>query len=167
MRISLVVAVAENGIIGADGKLPWRLKGDMRFFRQITMGKPIVMGRKTFETLPGILGGRDNIVISQQRDFSVPGAFVVGGVEDAAVLAHEKALERGVDEFCVIGGAQIYGEFMARAKRIYMTRVHARPEGDAVFPELDKGEWGEVSRQFFPKDENNSTDYSIIVLQRA
>ncbi len=167
MRVSLVVAVAENGVIGADGKLPWRLKGDMRFFRQITMGKPIVMGRKTFESLPGVLGGRDNIVISRRDDFSVPGVFVVGGVEDAAVLAHEKAAERGVDEFCVIGGAQIYAEFMARAERIYMTRVHARPEGDAVFPEPDKDEWTELSRQFYPCGADNSADYSIIVLQRA
>jgi dihydrofolate reductase len=167
MRIALVVAVAENGVIGQDGKLPWRLKGDMRFFRQITMGKPIVMGRKTFESLPGVLDGRDNIVISRQAGFEVAGGFVVASLDEALVLARRKAAKRGVDEICVIGGAQIYEQVLPRAGRIYLTRVHAMPQGDAFFPGLGQGEWREISRAFYPGGAGNSADYSIIVLDRA
>ncbi len=167
MRISLVVAVAENGVIGMEGKLPWRLKGDMRFFRKITMGKPVIMGRKTFDSLPKVLDGRDNIIITRQEGFAAGGAFVVASWQEAMALACEKAAGRGADEICVIGGAQIYQRALPAAGRIYLTRVHARPRGDTVFPPLEKSEWREISREFHAGQDGNSADYSIIVLDRA
>ncbi len=166
-RISLVVAVAENGVIGMDGKLPWRLRGDMRFFRKITMGKPVIMGRKTFDSLPKVLDGRDNIVITRQEDFAAGGVFAVASVQEAIALAREKAAGRCADEICVIGGAQIYEQSLSVAARIYLTRVHARPPGDTVFPQLVKSEWREISREFHAGQGGNSEDYSIIVLDRA
>ncbi len=167
MTLSLIVAVAENGVIGADGDMPWRLRGDLRMFRRVTMGKPVIMGRKTFQSLPKALDGRDNIVITRQMDFESDGAIAVVSPEEALDLAAKLAKARLVDEICVIGGAQIYQLFLPRADRIYLTRVHAKPQGDTCFPEVDKKDWREVSAEFFEKGENDSADYSFIVLERA
>lgn len=167
MNLSLVAAVAENGVIGAKGGMPWRLRGDLRMFRAITMGKPLIMGRKTFQSLPKALDGRDNIVISRQTGFSAAGAQVAGSADAALQRAAECARIRSVDEICVIGGAQIYQLFLQRAGRIYLTRVHAKPDGDTWFPELDMTDWREVSSQFHPAGEKDSAEYSFIVLERA
>lgn len=167
VALSLIVAVAENGVIGANGGMPWRLSGDLRMFRRVTMGKPVIMGRKTFQSLPKLLDGRDNIIITRQADFAADGALVAGSVEEAMALAGDCAAKRGADEVCIIGGAQIYALFLPHAARIYLTRVHATPEGDTHFPALDMAQWHEVSREFHSKGEKDSADYSFIVLERA
>lgn len=165
-RIAFVVAVAENGVIGRDGKLPWHISSDLKYFRVMTMNKPVIMGRKTFESIGKPLDGRDNIVVTRQHDFTADGAYAVPTVEAALALAREKAAEREVDEISVIGGAQIYGQTLDRADIIYLTEVHAAPEGDAIFPELDRTVWREVSRQRHEAGPRDSADYSLIVLER-
>lgn len=165
-RVALVVAVAENGVIGKDGKLPWHISSDLKFFRSVTMGKPVVMGRKTFESIGKPLDGRDNIVVTRNRDFAADGAFVVATIEEALALARKKASERGTDEISVIGGAQIYEQTLECADIIYLTEVHAAPEGDAVFPELDQSVWREVSRKRHEPGPRDSSAYSLTVLER-
>jgi dihydrofolate reductase len=138
IRIALVVARARNGVIGRDGDLPWRLKSDMAFFKAITMGKPIVMGRKTWESLPRKpLPGRLNLVVTRQDGLAAEGAEVCSTVNAALDRACEQAAADGVEEVCVIGGAQIYAATLDRADRLYITEVEADPDGDAVFPALD------------------------------
>lgn len=159
MRISLIVAVAENGVIGRDGDLPWRIPADLRFFKETTMGKPIVMGRKTFESIGRALPGRTNIVISRDSSFAADDIVVVGDLEAALVVAGD------VPEVMVIGGAQVYALALPRADRIYLTEVHAAPVGDVGFPELDPGVWRETSRT-----EHGSEDgvpgYAFVTLER-
>jgi dihydrofolate reductase len=141
MRINVVVAMASNGIIGRDGGLPWRLPADLKHFKTITMGYPIVMGRKTHESIGRVLPGRLNIVVSRQREYSAHGCVVAGSF-DGAVLAAGSA-----SEIMVVGGARLYAESLTRASRIYLTEVHAEIEGDTEFPPIDCGEWAEIARQ--------------------
>lgn len=166
VRVAFVVAVAENGVIGRGGKLPWRLSSDLKLFRRLTLGKPIIMGRKTFESIGKPLDGRDNIVVSRDPSFKAEGVLVFHTVKEALDRARQLATERGVDEICVIGGAEIYRETIASADRIYLTRVHAAPEGDALFPELDSRTWREATSEPIvrgPRDEHEAT---LIVLDR-
>lgn len=137
--ITLVVARADNGVIGQDGALPWRLRGDMRHFREVTMGKPMIMGRKTFESLPKLLDGRRHIVLTTNRAWQRDGAEPAYGVEEALRLAG------GTQEVAVIGGAEIYGLFADIADRVWLTRVHASPEGDTFLPDFDASDWMELS----------------------
>lgn len=166
MRIALVVAMAENGVIGRDGAMPWRLRTDLRAFRQITMNKPLVMGRRTFESLPGPLPGRDNIVVTGQKGFEAPGIIVCNSIEAALQAARGAAARRGADEICVIGGAQIYAACLAVAGRIYLTMVHAAPGGDTFFPAFDRQDWVEVSRRFVAKSDHDSADMSFVILDK-
>lgn len=165
-RIALVVAVAANGVIGKDGKLPWHISSDLKFFRNITMGKPIVMGRKTYESIGKPLDGRDNIVITRNAGYQPEGVIVASNVEDALSIARKKAAARGSDEISVIGGAQIYGQTLPIADVIYLTEVHDTPDGDAFFPEIDRLAWKEVSRERFEAGPRDNADYSIVVLER-
>lgn len=155
--ISLIVAVAKNGVIGRDGDLPWRLSTDLKLFRRLTMGKPVVMGRKTWATLQRKpLDGRDNIVVTRDTGFAADGAIVVGSIDAAIETALEAAAARGADEIMVIGGAEIYRATLPVADRIYLTEVAAEPDGDAHFPQLSSAEWRTVSEQSIdrgPKDE--------------
>ena len=146
-RISLIVARADNGVIGAGGALPWRLRSDLKRFRALTMGKPIVMGRKTFDSLGKPLDGRDNIVITRSLDVTAPGAVVVHSMDDALSQAANCAAARCVDEIMIIGGRQIYEEALPLADRIYLTEVHADPEGDTCFPAIDLSKWRESVRE--------------------
>ena len=130
--IALVVAAAENGVIGRDGKLPWRLSTDLERFRSLTMGKPLIMGRKTFQSLRKPLEGRDNIVVTHSRDFTADGALIAHDLDAALDLARDCATTRHVDEIAVIGGAEIFRQVLPIADRIYLTLVHASPEGDVV-----------------------------------
>ncbi len=131
--IALIVAAAENGVIGRGGRLPWHMPSDLKTFRRLTLGKPIVMGRKTFESIGKPLDGRDNIVVTRDAAFAHPGVEVAASLDAALSLAEQLAKRRGVDEIAVIGGAEIYRAAYPRADRIYLTRIHARPDGDATF----------------------------------
>ena len=166
VRIVLVVAIAENGVIGRSGKLPWRLSSDLKFFRNVTMDKPLIMGRRTFESIGKPLDGRDNIVITRTSGLEWPGVFVVSELDDALGLARKKAAARGADEIAVIGGADIYALTLPVADLIYLTEVHAEPDGDTFFPELDRNEWREVSRERHAAGPKDEADYSFVVLQR-
>ncbi|HKZ97541.1 MAG TPA: dihydrofolate reductase [Hyphomicrobiaceae bacterium] len=165
--IALVVAVAENGVIGAKGGLPWRMPSDLKTFRRLTMGRPVVMGRKTWESLARPLDGRDNIVVTRDPGFTAEGASVVGSLSDALTLARVLAATRGADEIMVIGGADIFREVLPLADRIYWTEVHAKPEGDAHFPPIEISEWEEVSREALARSPKDDYAATLKVLVRA
>jgi len=166
MRLCFVVAVAENGVIGAQGGMPWRLPSDLKRFKAMTMGKPVIMGRKTYDSIGRPLPGRDNIVISRSETFAPEGVFVVRSVEAALRLAVARATDRGVDEIAVIGGGAIFKEMMPNVERIYLTRVHAAPPGDVLFPELARDDWQEIDRQDFAAADGDSADTTLITLHR-
>lgn len=164
--ISIVAAVARNGVIGVSGGLPWRVKADLRKFRSITMGKPLIMGRKTFETLPQALDGRDNVIVSRRTGFSATGAFVADSLEAALNLAQKLAAGRAADEVCVGGGGEIYREVFPIADRLYITHVSAEPAGDTVFPEIRAEDWSEVSREPLQKTEGDTAEAEQAVYAR-
>ena len=167
MEIVLVVAVAENGVIGAGGTIPWRLKSDMQRLKAMTMGKPIVMGRKTFESLPrGALPGRTNIVVTRDAGFRAEGALVTHSFIDAKAIATGDALRRFATEIAVIGGAEIYAQWMDSADRLEITEVHARPDGDTRFPPVDPAAWEEVARVRNPAGPQDSVDFSYVTYRR-
>jgi dihydrofolate reductase len=172
MHVSLIAAVAENGVIGANGGLPWRLSSDLKTFRRLTMGKPIVMGRKTFQSLAKPLDGRDNIVVSRDPCFepqgvSPQGVTVVGSLADALTLARVLALTRGGDEIMIIGGAEIFREALPLADRIYWTEVKANPEGLVLFPAIDMSQWNEVSATPLERGPKDDHDATLKVLERV
>ena len=166
MRIALIVAVADNGVIGRDGQLPWRMSSDLKRFRALTMGKPIVMGRKTWESLAKPLAGRDNIVVTRDPGFVTAGALVAASLDSALEIAQMCAASRGVDEVMVIGGAEIYRLALPRAARVYLTRVHAAPAGDAVFADLDPSRWHEVDRESLPAGPRDDHAATFLVFDR-
>ncbi len=146
VRCALIVAMAENRVIGRDGGLPWRLSADLKRFKALTMGKPIVMGRKTYESIGRPLPGRANIVVSGKPEFTAEGVIHVRSIADALRRAEAIAADDGVDEIMVIGGAAIYEATLPHADRIYLTEVHQTVNGDTWFPEFDRGSWREVDR---------------------
>lgn len=166
-RLALIVAVADNGVIGRDNSLPWHLPEDLRYFKRVTMGKPIVMGRKTFESIGQALPGRTNIVISRNRQFAPAGALLAASLEEALALAGQLADEQGVEEAVVIGGAQIYALALPRADRLYVTRVHAAPEGDTLLPPVDWAHWTETSCERNPASNGKPYDFSFVVYDRT
>ena len=157
MIISLVVAAATNNGIGKDGKMPWHLPNDMKHFKNVTWGLPVIMGRKTFESLGKPLVGRKNIVISRQPGWKAEGAVVVNSIEDALFLVKETDAK----EAMVIGGGEIYKTLMEKASRIYLTRVEAEPEADTYFPIINTGQWKLVSQQLHEADEKNAYNHSF------
>src|SRR3954451_24786463 len=161
-----MVAVAENGVIGSKGTIPWRVKSDVLRLKAMTMGKPVVMGRKTFESLPRPLPGRTNIVITRDEIFRAAGAVVTTSFADARVVALGDALRRSVTEIAVIGGAEIYAQWMDRADRLEVTEVHATPEGDTFFPAIDPADWQEVARVRNSAGANESADFSYVTYRR-
>jgi dihydrofolate reductase len=165
--IALVAAVAENGVIGAGGHLPWRIPSELRHFRKITMGKPVIMGRKTFASLGKPLAGRDNIVLTRDGGFLAEGAQIARTAQAALDLARQCAKRRGAREIMVIGGAKIYAALMPLASRIYLTRVHASPEGDVRFPAIEASQWQEVWREDRPKAAGDEHGYTLLILERA
>ncbi|WP_295555489.1 dihydrofolate reductase [uncultured Hyphomicrobium sp.] len=166
MRISLIVAVAENGVIGAGGRLPWKLSADLKTFRRLSMGKPIIMGRKTFQSLKGPLDGRDNIVLTTDPFFEADGVSVVNSFADALTLARTLALTRGADEVIVMGGAEVYKLALPHAERLYWTTVHASPDGDTLFPDVDLSDWVETESHPVPKSEKDDVTATLRVLDR-
>ena len=166
IELAVIVAAAENGVIGRNNALPWHLPEDLRYFKRVTLGKPIVMGRKTFESIGRPLPGRTNIVISRRPGYAPDGVRVVSGLDDALALAEDIALIDGVTELMVIGGAEIYRAAIPRAQRLYLTEVHADVEGDALLPEVDWSQWRELSRERWPASEANPYPYSFVVFER-
>jgi dihydrofolate reductase len=168
IEIVLIAAVADNGVIGAAGAIPWRQKSDMRRLKAMTMGRPIVMGRKTFVSLPRRpLPGRTNIVVTRGADFRAAGAVVTGSVAEALVTARGDALRRSAAEIAVIGGAEIYALAMPFADRLEITEVHARPDGDTVFPAIDRGVWKEAAREDHPASADDEAAFSYVTWRRA
>ncbi len=167
MDISLIWAMARNGVIGRGNALPWRLPRDMQFFVAVTMGKPVIMGRKTFESMKAPLAGRTNIVLTRSADYAREGIQVVTTFADALRTARAQAEIDGQNEIVVIGGAEVYRLGLAVATRLYVTRVEAEPEGDTVFPEVDWSAWEEASTQSFSADERHSYPFRISVYTRS
>lgn len=167
VAVVLVVAVAENGVIGRDGKLPWRIPSDLKTFRRMTMGKPVVMGRKTYQSIGKPLDGRDNIVVTRDPSFAADGVSVMSSLEEALMLAKGLARTRGVDEVMVIGGAEIFSAALPFAQRIYWTEIHAAPEGDIRFARPDPAVWREVRREPLPRGEKDEFAATLTVLERC
>ena len=165
-EIVLIVAVADNGVIGAHGAIPWRLKSDQARLKAMTMGKPIVMGRKTFISLRRPLPGRTNIVVTRDASFRARGAVVTTSFADARAIARGDALRRFATEIAVIGGAEIYAQWMDSADRLEITEVHARPEGDTRFAAIDAAIWQEVARERHPAGPDDSADFSYVTYRR-
>ena len=159
-QISIIVAMAENRVIGRNNDLPWRLPADLQHFKALTVGKPIIMGRKTWESLPGLLPDRSHIVVTGDAYYRAEGCRVVHTLDEAVSAAGD------APEVMVIGGAMLYGEAIPRAERIYLTEVHAEVEGDVYFPEFPRDEWRERERERFPADDKNALPYSFLVLER-
>ena len=165
-RIVVVAAVADNGVIGQGGALPWRLKSEMQRFRERTWGKPVVVGRKTylsFSVKP--LPGRTNIVVTRDLHFTTPGSVVAHNLETALEVARGDASRRSSDEIVVLGGADIYRQTMALADRLVITHVHMRPEGDARFPAIDPAVWREVDRNEHAPEPDDAAAYAIVVYE--
>lgn len=160
MEIVLIVAAAENGVIGAGGTIPWRLKTDQQRLKAMTMGKPVVMGRKTFISLRRPLPGRTNIVITRDTSFRAPGAVTTTSLANALAVATGDALRRFATEITVIGGAEIYAQSLDIADRLEVTEVHLRPEGDTHFAAIDPARWQEVARVRNPAGPDDSADFS-------
>src|SRR5436305_7534348 len=166
MEIVLIVAVAENGVIGANGAIPWRLKSDMARLKALTMGKPVVMGRKTFVSIGRPLPGRTNIVVTRDVGFRADGVVVTHSFTDAKAIATGDALRRFATEIAVIGGAEIYAQWMDIADRLEITEVHARPEGDTCFDAIDRAIWQEVARVRCPAGPDDNAEFSYVTYRR-
>lgn len=165
--IILVVAVAENGVIGRDNQLPWRIKSDLKFFKTVTMNKPVVMGRRTYASIGKPLPGRTNIVVTRQPDFAAPGILVVPGLDQALAAARGDALRRSADAIAVIGGTDIFQQTMPLARRLILTLVHANPPGDTYFPAVDPAVWREAERLPQPKGPDDEYGFTIVNYERA
>jgi dihydrofolate reductase len=166
MEIVLIAAVAENGVIGAGGTIPWRLKSDLQRFKTMTTNKPVVMGRKTFLSLRRPLPGRTNIVMTCNADFRAGGAVVTTSLSAAREVATGDALRRFVTEIAVIGGAEIYAQWMGLADRLEVTEVHAKPDGDTFFAPIDAAIWQEVGRVRNKAGADDSADFSFVTYVR-
>lgn len=159
--LSIIVAVADNGVIGSGNQLPWRLPDDLKRFKALSLGKPIVMGRKTFDSIGRPLPGRLNIVISRQPGLEIPGCRVVTSIDEALAAAEP------APEIVIVGGADIYRQILPRVQTIHLTRVHAEVPGDAVFPELQEREWREVAKEYHPADERHAHAFTFSTLERV
>jgi len=158
MEIAIIVAMTPNGLIGIDNKIPWHLPADLQRFKKITMGHPIIMGRKTFESLPGLLPGRQHFVLTRNPNYIAEGCTVITNWAQLEILIDGKAF--------VIGGADIYNYSLPIAKYLYTTIVHAELEGDTYFPDWDKSEWLEKEREFRAKDDKNKFDVDNVLYMR-
>ena len=164
--IALVVARAENGAIGVGGDLPWRLSTDLKRFRQVTLGKPVIMGRRTFMSLPRALDGRVNIVLTRNAAFVAPGAVMAYNLEEAFDVARKEAAKAGVDEIMVIGGDDVFRAVLPMARRIYLTEVHASPHADTWLGDFDLEDWRELSRERHEPGPKDLYPFSFVLLER-
>lgn len=161
MKINLIAALTDDGVIGLDNHLPWHLPADLKRFKKLTTGKPILMGRKTWESIGKPLPERTNIVVSRDENFAAEGAVVARSIVEALAEVED------AEEIFIIGGSELYGQFLCRADRMYLTYVHADVEGDTRFPEFDRSEWTEKSRKDFHADDSNAYDHTFIRLERS
>ncbi|RJF69199.1 dihydrofolate reductase [Rhodopseudomonas palustris] len=167
LPIVLVVAVAENNIIGQGNAIPWRLKSDLQRFKAITLNKPVIMGRKTYQSIGRPLPGRTNIVVTRDAAFQARGVVVAPSVEAAEQVATGDALRRFASEIVVIGGAEIYAHWLPTASRIELTEVHASPEGDTIFPAIDPAQWEEIARERHAAGPQDTADFSYVTYRRC
>ena len=167
VKTILVAAIAENGVIGRDNALPWRIKSDLQYFKAVTMGKPIVMGRKTYESIGKPLPGRTNIVVTRDPTFSAPGVVTAHTIGEAMTLAREDARQRGADAVAVIGGTEIFRQTIADADRLVLTRVHMSPQGESTFPDIDPKVWREIERREQPKGEGDDCGFTYLTYMRS
>ena len=165
-HIVLIVAAAENGVIGRDNTIPWRLKSDQQRFKALTLNKPMIMGRKTFESLRRPLPGRTNIVVTRDKNYRASGAVVTNSFEHAQAVALGDMLRRSASEIAIIGGVEIFAKWMDTADRLEVTEVHADIEGDTRFPAIDPGQWQEVERVRNPAGPDDSADFSYVTYRR-
>lgn len=161
MQLSIIVAMDRNRVIGKGDALPWHISSDLKNFKNITMGKPIIMGRKTHESIGRPLPGRENIILTRDKTYQVEGCTVLHSMDE--IFKHCK----NVEEVMVTGGSEIYNMSLEQASHLYLTEVHTEIEGDTFFPEFDRSEWKEVSREDFSADEKNEFDYSFVLLERV
>lgn len=166
MNIALIAAVASNGVVGRNNQLPWQLGEDLRYFKRTTLGKPVIMGRRTWDSIGRPLPGRANIVVSRQADLQIEGALVVSDLAAALDQASHIAASENCDEIMIIGGAEIYRLAFTFANRLYLTEIHAEFEGDAWFPQWDRESWRECSRETHAAGDANPFDYSFVIYQR-
>jgi dihydrofolate reductase len=166
MKIVLVAAIGENNVIGRAGQLPWRLKSDLKHFRALTIGKPVVMGRKTYESIGKPLQGRTNIVLSRDLSLKVPGGVLATSLDAALAIARQDAAKRGVDEIMVIGGSDVFEATVAMASRLQITHVEAAPEGDALFPPIDPEVWREVTREEHAAGPGDDANFRVVTYLR-
>lgn len=159
-RISLIVAMAKNRVIGADNRIPWHLPNELRLFKSLTMGHHIIMGRKTYESIGRLLPGRTSVIVTRQRDYAVPGAVIAHSIDEAIGAC------RGDDECFIIGGADLFRETLPIADRLYLTIVDAEPQGDTFMPELDMGAWREARSESFAADDKHAHAYRFVAYDK-
>jgi dihydrofolate reductase len=164
--IVLIAAVADNGVIGRGNALPWRLRSDLQHFRALTMGKPVIMGRKTFVSLGRPLPGRTTVVVSRDRDFGAPGVVAAPDLDAALAVAQSDALRRGADAIMVAGGAEIYAKALAQASRLLITCVHTRVDGDTHFPAIDPRLWRETARSEHEPAAGDDAPFTFVIYER-
>ncbi|WP_031335467.1 dihydrofolate reductase [Rhodopseudomonas sp. B29] len=167
MEIVLVVAVAENGVIGHLGAMPWRLKSDLQRFKQLTLNKPVIMGRKTWQSIGRPLPGRTNIVVTRDARFTAKGAVVANSFEAAEQVARGDALRRSISEIAVIGGSDVFAHWLPRADRLELTQVHASPQGDTCFPPLGQHDWREDARERHAAGPQDTADFTYVTYRRC
>ena len=165
--IALITAVARNGAIGSQNALPWRLSSDLKRFKALTMGKPLVMGRKTFQSIGAPLPGRDTIVVTRDPRWSHPGVAIAHDIEGALEIARQKARESGAGEIFVAGGGEIYAQTIGLAERLYITEVDLAPDGDVRFPQIDKARWRETRREPGVRGPRDQADFVFVDYVRA
>ncbi len=165
--VALIAAVARNGIIGSGGALPWRLSSDLKHFKAATMGKALVMGRKTYQSIGGPLSGRTVVVVTHDRAFTAEGVSVARDVDEALALAEAAARGAGADEIVVAGGGEIYAQTIGRASRLHITEVDLAPLGDARFPPIDPAEWREISRLKGERGPRDEADFAFVEYERV
>ncbi len=166
LQISMIAAIDKNRLIGNGPHIPWQLPADLQHFREMTIGKPVVMGRKTFETLPKPLTKRKNMILTRNRNYTAPKECIVAHSVEDVIKTAKTLYENGSTELMICGGAPIYAAFLSYASRLYLTQIHAAFEGDVYFPEFDWNEWEEVSRTDHKADEKNPHQYSFLILQK-
>jgi dihydrofolate reductase len=166
MKIVLVAAIGDNSVIGREGQLPWRLKSDLQHFRKITMNRPVIMGRKTHESIGRLLPGRTNIVLTRDLSLVARGAVLATSLDAALGYARADAAKRGVDEIIVIGGGDIFAATMEMADRLEITHVHVSPEGDAVFPVIDPEVWQEIAREDHYAGPDDDANFTLVTYVR-